>query len=104
MQNIIKANNHSKVIWFNQTQTELIEFHIWDLKDSYNRKYNCVSLRNTLRDTYVINQLKISIQNIWEAKDDIYTLVCNTNHTKDRLNEDFINNIFIVDARHGTIN
>jgi hypothetical protein len=50
-----------------------------------------------------MNQLKISIQNIWEAKDDIYTLVCNTNH-KDQRNADLINNIFIVDARHGTIN
>ena len=83
LQGILKANNHSKVIWFNQNQAELIEFHTWDLKKEYEGKYDCISLRNSLTNTRGIPDLKITIQNIWEAKDDIYTLVCNSGHSNE---------------------
>lgn len=59
----MKANEHSKVVWFNQDQSEAIEFHSWDLKTSLNGAYNCISVR------YLLNldeeEDTVSIKNLW---------------------------------------
>jgi hypothetical protein len=59
---LVKANEHSKVVWFSQSQSELIELHSWDLKTAPTGAYNCISIRYSLslddqEDTLTINNL-----------------------------------------------
>lgn len=60
---IVKANDHSKVVWFNQDQSELIEFHSWDLKTTPNGVYNCISVRYSL--SLDEEEDTVSIKNLW---------------------------------------
>lgn len=59
---IVKANDHSKVVWFNQDQSGLIDFHSWDLRTAPNGAYNYISVRYSLS---LDEEDTVSIKNLW---------------------------------------
>ena len=51
-QNIAKANNHSKIVWWNRDYTEEIDFNSFDLKTDPDGALKTVKCRNTLPMLY----------------------------------------------------
>jgi len=99
---IVKANNHSKMVWYKTKHEQEIEFRSFDLKD----KLKVVKVQNTLHQGYAnLPSVQISIMNIWELKPKIYLLTCssNKNEAKATNQSGVVNNNFVVDDVAGTI-
>ena len=100
-----RANNHSMMLWFKQRHEGEIEFSYFDLRTDPKGKYTNVRVNNTIGQPYNMQNLQMSLANMWETVPGQFCLVCNTNKSEANAKNanGIVNNNFILEKDTGVI-
>lgn len=88
------------ISWFKPKHTEDISFYCFEVKE-IEGSLNEVKVKNTLGMQYGINGLQVEVATLWEARPDIFYLVCNSNKIEHNARNaaGVINNIYVLDKQ-----